>query len=249
MSRVIVVHSFRRASGKSSLVANLGVLLAQQGKRVALIDADFQGPSLHLFFGLPEDGGTWTLNDCLLGKCDILQAVCDVTDRLETSGKLILIPASTNVNEILGTLRQSFDFDKINEGLQKLTKAHELDIVILDTSAGMNENTLTAMAIANDLVVLLRPDQQDYQGTAVTVEVAHSLGMQCQFVVLNDFPETLDRESAWKELESTYHCMVGALLPHSEELMAMASARILATVNPQDPYIVNLRQLAIQFQD
>ncbi|MBN2548039.1 MAG: MinD/ParA family protein [Anaerolineales bacterium] len=249
MSRVIVVHSFRRASGKSSLVANLGVLLAQQGKRVALIDADFQGPSLHLFFGLPETEIHWTLNDCLMGECDILQVVCDISDRLGADGKLFLIPASTQVNEILGTLRQSFDFDKINEGLRKLNKDHDLDYVILDTNAGLNENTLTAIALANDLVVLLRPDQQDYQGTAVTVEVAHSLGMQCQFVVLNDIPDTFDRESAWKELESTYGCRVGALLPHSEELMAMASARVLALAQPQDPYVINLRQLALQLLD
>ena len=54
MSTIVTIHSFRRGVGKSSLIANLAVLLALQGRRVALIDTDFQAPSIHLFFGLSD---------------------------------------------------------------------------------------------------------------------------------------------------------------------------------------------------
>ena len=45
MSTIVTVHSFRRGVGKSSVAVNLAVLLALQGRRVALIDTDFQAPS------------------------------------------------------------------------------------------------------------------------------------------------------------------------------------------------------------
>jgi hypothetical protein len=35
MGKVITVHSFRRSAGRSSLVANLGVLMAEEGRKVA----------------------------------------------------------------------------------------------------------------------------------------------------------------------------------------------------------------------
>ena len=42
MNTIVTIHSFRRGVGKSSLIVNLAVLLAMQGRRVALVDTDFQ---------------------------------------------------------------------------------------------------------------------------------------------------------------------------------------------------------------
>lgn len=53
--RVIQVTSPSPADGKSTLAANLAISLAQAGKRVVLIDADFRKPRVHALFGLPGD--------------------------------------------------------------------------------------------------------------------------------------------------------------------------------------------------
>ena len=78
--------------------------------------------------------------------------------RCKPPGKFILASASTDVNDVLRILRAPFDVDHFNEGLRQLSKAHQLDILLLDTSAGLNENTLLSMALANSLLVMLRPD-------------------------------------------------------------------------------------------
>ena len=52
-----------------------------------------------------------------------------------------------------------------------LIAALSLDYLLIDTHPGLNEETLLSIAISDSLVIILRPDQQDFQGTSVTVDV------------------------------------------------------------------------------
>jgi protein-tyrosine kinase len=58
--RSIVVTSSSSGEGKSTTVANFGVVLAQTGSRVCLIDSDLRRPTLHRIFGLANDRGLTT---------------------------------------------------------------------------------------------------------------------------------------------------------------------------------------------
>ena len=67
MPKIISLHSFRRGTGKSNLVASLAALLAAEGQRVGAIDTDLQSPSLHILFGLGEGdiGHSLSLSICV----------------------------------------------------------------------------------------------------------------------------------------------------------------------------------------
>jgi succinoglycan biosynthesis transport protein ExoP len=56
-AKTIMVASARAGEGKSFTVANLGVALAQAGKRTILVSADLRRPRLHMFFNAPMDYG------------------------------------------------------------------------------------------------------------------------------------------------------------------------------------------------
>jgi capsular exopolysaccharide synthesis family protein len=57
----LVVSSPGPGEGKSTIVANLGVVMAQGGRSTAIIDADLRKPTLHRIFGVPGDQGVTTL--------------------------------------------------------------------------------------------------------------------------------------------------------------------------------------------
>lgn len=59
--RTVVVSSAGPSEGKSTAVINLGVVMAQTGTRVLLMDTDLRRPRLHSAFGLPEDVGVSSL--------------------------------------------------------------------------------------------------------------------------------------------------------------------------------------------
>ena len=58
--KTIVVTSPNPVEGKSTTAANLGVVMAQAGKRVILVDADLRRPVIHRMFGLENKDGLTT---------------------------------------------------------------------------------------------------------------------------------------------------------------------------------------------
>jgi protein-tyrosine kinase len=58
--RSILVTSATAGEGKTTTAANLGVVIAQAGSRVCLVDSDLRRPSLHRIFGLENDTGLTT---------------------------------------------------------------------------------------------------------------------------------------------------------------------------------------------
>lgn len=65
MAQIISIHSWRGGTGKSNITANLAVLLAQAGKRVAVVDTDIQSPGMHILFGVQGATVRYLLNDFL----------------------------------------------------------------------------------------------------------------------------------------------------------------------------------------
>jgi MinD-like ATPase involved in chromosome partitioning or flagellar assembly len=246
MSRIVSVHSFRGGTGKSNISANVATLLAVRGQRVGVIDTDIQSPGIHVLFGLDENRITYALNDYLWGECGIEQTACDVTHNLgrELPGKVYLIPASIRAGEIARILREGYDVSLLNDGFHDLIEHLRLDVLVIDTHPGLNEETLLSIAISDLLIVVMRPDQQDYQGTGVTVEVARKLDVPRLLLAINKVPSVLDPEHVRKRAEQAYGCDVAAVLPHSDELMALASAGIFALRFPDHPITTSLEGIA-----
>jgi septum site-determining protein MinD len=248
MSKIITFHSFRRGVGKTSLISNLAVLQALQGRRVALIDRDLHSPSIHLFFDLSNAEDTHTLNDYLWDKCDILSTVQDVTSQIaeNAAGKLFVIPASNNIADIMQITNTPPNIDRYVGGLVKLGRDLSLDMILVDASAGLNEDTLQAIAVSNAVVLVLHPDQQDFQGTAVAVDTIRRLPVSVIHLVLNDVPENLNVEDLHEQLEKTYQCGRGVIMNHTEELMTLASARPFVLSYPEHPLTAHIKELAEQ---
>lgn len=235
MSKIISVHSFRGGTGKSNTTANVTAILASQGLRVGVIDTDIQSPGIHVLFGLDEENMHHSLNDYLWGKCDIEDAAHDVTASLGANidGQIYLIPSSIKAGEIARVLREGYDVGLLNDGFHELVEALDLDVLMIDTHPGLNEETLLSIAISDALAIIMRPDQQDYQGTGVTVEVARKLNVPRLVILVNKTPQVYDFNQVQQEVENLYSAEVAAVIPHSDEMMALASAGVFALRYPE----------------
>jgi MinD-like ATPase involved in chromosome partitioning or flagellar assembly len=246
MSKIISIHSFRGGTGKSNTTANIAALLASEGQRVGVIDTDIQSPGIHVLFGLVGDKINHSLNDYLWGRCDIGQAAHDVTSSggRNMAGKLFLIPSSIQADEIVNVLREGYDVSKLTQGFRSLIKELKLDVLMIDTHPGLNEETLFSIAISHALAIIMRPDQQDYEGTGVTVEVARSLDVPRMLLVVNKTPPAFDAAAVRARVEQTYNCEVAAVLPHSDEMMNLASMGIFVLRYPDHPMTAMLQEVA-----
>ncbi len=251
LAKIISTHSFRGGTGKSNTTANLAVLVARAGKRVGVIDTDIQSPGIHVIFQLPESRVERALNDYLWGKCSINEAAYDVTvtaiGNFDPDGerpRLYLIPSSINVGEIGRILKEGYRVDKLNDGFQRLVTDLQLDYLFIDTHPGVNEETLLSIAISDMLLLVMRPDSQDFQGTAVTAELARRLDIPQMLMVINKVPPGMDTVQLRERVEKTYGAEVAAILPLNHEIVRMASSGIFVNRFPDHPMTLALNQVA-----
>jgi len=248
MSKIISIHSFRGGTGKSNTTANLAAILAARGLKVGVVDTDIQSPGIHILFGLHGQDIERSLNDYLWGHCSIEEATTDVTANLgaDVPGQVLLIPSSMDAGNIARVLHEGYDVGLMSTGLRDMANTLGLDVLLIDTHPGLNEETLLSIVLSSILIVVLRPDEQDFEGTGVTIRVAQRLKVPRTLIVVNKVPHTYDPAEVREQVEQTYQAEVVAVLPHSDELMALASRGIFAMQFPDHPITAIYKEVADQ---
>jgi MinD-like ATPase involved in chromosome partitioning or flagellar assembly len=246
MVKILAVHSFRGGTGKSNLSANLAVALGLEGLRVAVVDTDLASPGVHVLFGFTPEPGMLTLNDHLQGTAAIRDCAHEVTPAQvrQAHGHVWLVPAAMESDRIAKLLREGYEVERLNDALFELAEKLKLDVVVIDTHPGINEETLLSTAIADCLLMVMRPDSQDYLGTAVAIEVAERLDVPAIRLVVNKLPQHFDRDQVRQRVADSYGVPIGALLPLSEELLDLASGGLAVLTFPDHSWSMKVRDLA-----
>jgi MinD-like ATPase involved in chromosome partitioning or flagellar assembly len=195
-----------------------------------------------VIFGLRPGHSERTLNDFLWGRCAITDAACDVSalalgtpPAADPRARLFLIPSSIDSQDIGRILHDGYDVARLNEGFQQLTDTLDLDVLFIDTHPGVNEETLLSIAVSDLLLLLLRPDSQDFQGTAVTVELARRLQVP-MLAIVNKIPPGMDRQQLADHVTATYDVPVIALLPLNAEIVQVGSGGLFVNQFPDHPF-------------
>jgi flagellar biosynthesis protein FlhG len=127
--RVISVTSGKGGVGKSNIVVNLGLALAQRGLNVLLIDADLGLGNLDILLGLSP---RFTLQDALASELKLAEVIVD------GPGGLKILPASSGIAElaILDEFQKLFLLNEMDHYTE------DVDVVLIDTGAGISPNVL-----------------------------------------------------------------------------------------------------------
>ncbi|MBN1965830.1 MAG: MinD/ParA family protein [Anaerolineae bacterium] len=246
MTKVISIHSFRGGTGKSNISANVSSLLAQEGLRVGVVDGDIQSPGIHRLFSVAGKDLTLCLNHYLWGEAPIDRIAMDVTPNLGPTikGKVFLLPSSIKANEIARVLKDRYDPGVLSQAFKAFIKACDLDVLMVDTHPGLNEETLLSLVLSDALGLVMRPDEQDYEGTAVTVEVARKLEVEQMHIILNKLPSVFDEQQVKARIEDAYRCPLAGIVPHSDDLMILSSDGVFSLRFPDHPLAARFRQIA-----
>ncbi len=234
MPRVISIHSYRGGTGKSNFTANLAVTVAMTGKRVGVVDTDIQSPGIHNIFNLDVEKLDKTLNNFLWGQCPIEDVAYNVTENinLQGDGQLFLLPSSMRADDISRILSEGYNVKMLNEGFRQIVKSLQLDYLFIDTHPGLSKETFLSIAICHVLVLILRPDKQDYQGTAVTIDVAKQLKVRQILLVVNKALKSMNFDALRQKIETTYAVPVGGIFPLSEDVVQLASQGVFSLEYP-----------------
>jgi MinD-like ATPase involved in chromosome partitioning or flagellar assembly len=144
-------------------------------------------------------------------------------------------------------LHKSYEADKLNKAFSEISKAFGLDFLMVDTTSGLNEKTLASLAGSDILILMLRLDKEDYQGTAVMVSLAQKLEIPHLKMVVSQMPDAFDVEDVQREVQEKYQIPVTAILPYTEEMLALAGKDIFTREYPAHPLTMVIKQMTQDF--
>ena len=140
--RSIAVTGGKGGVGKTNLSVNLAASLAGPGKRTLLLDADLGLANVDVLLGLSPQH---TLADLVSGRCELDEVI------LEGPNGMLVVPAASGRRH-MAELQPAQHVGLVNvfNELQR-----DLDILIVDTAAGITDSVLTFCQAAQDAVVVV----------------------------------------------------------------------------------------------
>ncbi|MDT8428979.1 MAG: MinD/ParA family protein [Pseudomonadales bacterium] len=140
--QVIAVTGGKGGVGKTNISVNLGLALTEMGKRVILLDADLGLANVDILLGLKPDKN---IADVVAGKCELRDIM------LTTSSGLKVMPASSGVHSLtsLGARQHAGIINAFS------TLADELDILLIDTAAGISDSVISFVRAAQEVLLVV----------------------------------------------------------------------------------------------
>ena len=139
--QAIMISSPSPQDGKSTVISNLAIVLAQAGKKVILVDCDLRNPVQHRVFNLSNLKG---LTNCLLNQTSLDEVVQQ--GPLDNLTVLTCGPIPPNPAEILGAARTKAFWDLLRE---------EYDYILIDAPPVLAVTDATILASQVDGVILV----------------------------------------------------------------------------------------------
>jgi capsular exopolysaccharide synthesis family protein len=169
----LMVTSTGPGEGKSTTVANLAVVFAQQGKRVLLVDADLRKPTVHYTFNFPNTTG---FTNVLTNDSSLDESIRQ-TD-VENLFVLTCGPIPPNPSELLGSRAMKHFLEKALE---------KFDMVIFDTPPVLAVTDAQVLANQCDGTILVVGSEKTEKDQAVkTKELLEAANAKLLGVVLNN---------------------------------------------------------------
>ena len=209
MTRLITVSSGKGGTGKTTVTSNLGAALTEFGADTIVLDANLTNPNLGFHLGIPLY--PTTLHDVLKGEAHITEAMY-----IHNSG-LRVVPAGLSIEDLVDTSPEN-----LSDVL--LDTVGEPDFVLVDSAAGLGNESINAIEAADEVLVVTNPDLPSVTDALKTVNIAEEAGTEIIGVVLNkvkDHPSELDAE----EVESMLGHEVMMEVPDHEKLQEALSVK------------------------
>jgi flagellar biosynthesis protein FlhG len=169
--RVIAVSSGKGGVGKSNTVINLALAFEELGKRVLILDADLGLANIDVLLGIAPK---YNISHVLEGKKKLHEVL------VKGPGNIRVMPASSGVQELTRlTEEQKLIFLEMLDELET-----EIDILLIDTGAGISDTVLYFNLAAHEKIIIVTPEPTSLTDAYALIKVLYTRHEERHFKVL-----------------------------------------------------------------
>ena len=214
---VIAIASGKGGTGKSTLSISLAMALADLGRRVAVLDANLELPSIATLLNISP---TYTLTDLIEGRQSIREVICNGPQGIN----LIL---GSSLPKPAGKLSSAHHFGIVN-AFDTISK--ELDILIVDTAPGINSASLNFIRASQEVLIVTTSEPTSIASANTLINILHkSYNLQKFRILINRVFDTYEGPKAFKTLEKLNFNNIEIFLSYAGHIHEHKSARIAAS--------------------
>ena len=169
MKKIIVITSGKGGVGKTTTAVNLGAALNYFGEDVLVVDGNLLTPNVGIHLGAPEV--PITLNHVLSKKAEVMEAV------YEHESGLKIIPSSLSISEL-----KKLNFEKLKDFKKDFTSVS--DYIIVDSAAGLGNEALSAIDLADELILVTNPEMPAITDALKTIKIAEQMKKQVKGIIV-----------------------------------------------------------------
>lgn len=160
MKKVIVITSGKGGVGKTTTAINLGAAMNYFNRDVLIIDGNLSTPNVGIHLNSPEV--PINLNHVLLKKADASEAV------YEHESGLKIMPSSLSIRESKKISPK--DLKNFKEDFAEIAEH-----IIVDCAAGLGEEALSAIDLADELILVTNPEMPAIADALKTIKTAEQM--------------------------------------------------------------------------
>ncbi len=220
--KVITVSSGKGGVGKSNLVANIAIDIAKKGNRVAILDADFGMANIDILLGINSKN---SIHDILKEGKSIL----DVIE--ETEEGIKIIPGGSGILEL-----SDISNEEKNIIFSEFEKLKDIDVLIIDTGAGIGNNVLNFINIADDVIIVTNSEPTSITDAYGLIKVIGQNNLDNKInIVVNRADDDKEAGLTFQKLNITSQKFLNKNLNYLGYILEDKSVRI--SVKNQKPFI------------
>ena len=240
--RVICITSGKGGVGKTNISVNLAYTLSQAGKKVLILDADLNLANVDVLLGLTP---RYNLHHVFTGEKNLADII------VRGPGDIMILPASSGIME-LADLSESQKLYFLSE-MEAL--GQKIDIMLIDTGAGINNNVIYFTLAAQERIVVLTPEPTSLTDAYALIKVLSSRHDIKKFrILINSAHSRQESLAVFRQLSLVADRFLDSLsldflgyIPFDDKLpKAVRAQRLLTELSPEAPASLMFMELAEQ---
>lgn len=220
---IYTIASGKGGVGKTNLVVNLAITLQKKGKNVLIIDADLGMANVDVVVGVyPKN----TLYDVLFHGKSFKDTI------VSGPGGIKILPGGSGIMEMA-----TLSLEKQEKIASEFSTLKDIDIILIDTGAGISRNLLSFITFSQELILLTTPEPTALTDVYGLIKILSEYKLKKNIkVIINRSPSENAALHTFKKLQSTADAFLQVQLEDIGYIME--DVRVVHSVMNQRPFVL-----------